>query len=182
MIKLKRNAIIFVTLGLMLLVVGFLFIYLNYSFGKENELKEKYRKINESYDVFEEKLEIITGEREIMTNNVVNNYYIDEVNDNYDKWIKIIQDYNKSIDEINKYKDLIINYCNQEYKDDKVNSKCQSMILGYETAINYFVKDIDNFNKFIEEYNSNYPDNTYVVYENLYNYVDMNDDGNYIGK
>ena len=43
MIKLKRNAIIFVTLGLMLLVVGFLFIYLNDSFSKENELKENQK-------------------------------------------------------------------------------------------------------------------------------------------
>lgn len=178
----KRNAIIFVTCGLMLLVVGFLVMYLNDSFKRENELKESYKKINENYDVFEEKLEIVTGEREIMTNDVVNNYYIDEVVNNYDNWISIIKDYNKSIDEISKYKDLIVNYCYKEYEDNNVNSKCQSMILGYETAINYFVKDIEGFNKFIDEYNSNYPDNTYIVFSSSYNYVDMNDDGNYLGK
>ena len=53
--------------------------------------------------------------------------------------------------------------------------------------MNYFVKDVEEFNEFMNEYYEDYKGNKtlypqYRLDENVYHYVDINDDGEYIGK
>ena len=50
--------------------------------------------------------------------------------------------------------------------------------------MNYFVKDVNEFNDFIDDYNSKYSASIsiYELDNNQYNYLDVNDDGKFIGK
>ena len=75
MINMKRNSILLVTIGLILIVGGGLWFYLNESFTKDNEVKEKMKTVINNYDKFQEKVGLVTGEREVITDEVVNNYF-----------------------------------------------------------------------------------------------------------
>lgn len=179
----KRNAILFLTFGLILVVIGSLWMYLSDSFTKDKEVQNNIQKIKTMYDKFEEKLSVIRGEREIINNDLANNYYEENVNDSYDTWIEKLNIYQDSIKEIEKYKFDLNNLCqNKKFSNTDVKSKCESMLIGYETSINYFVKDIDDFNKFIEIYNSNNKGKEKILFMTDYKYIDMNDDGKYLGK
>lgn len=178
----KRTAILMVTAGLILVIVG---VLLNYLTGSLNNKKNENIKneILDSYKKFEETSQIITGERNIITSELVNHYFNEEVEDNYDNWITKLNEYENTVKEIDKYKNVIDDLCiNKEYKDSKVKSACESMMIGYETSINYFVKDINNFNVFINDYNEENSENMKKEYGISYNYIDINDDGKYLGK
>ena len=179
----KRNSILLVTIGLILVVGGGLWFYLSDSFAKDNEIKNKMKTVINSYDKFQEKVNLVVGERQIINSEVVNNYLDNEVNKSYDNWFEKFRTYEESIKKVNNYKEVIVEKCVlQTYKNTDVSSKCDSMIISYETVINYFVKDVETLNKFLEVYNSNHPEDVKVLYLTDYKYVDINDDGKYLGK
>lgn len=179
----KRNSILLVTIGLILIVGGGLWFYLNESFTKDNEVKEKMKTVINNYDKFQEKVGLVTGERKVITDEVVNNYFDEEVATSYDNWFEKFRTYEESVKNVSDYKDMIMDNCILEtYNNTDVSSKCDSMVISYETVVNYFVKDVETLNKFLDVYNSNYPDDVRVLYLTNYKYVDINDDGKYLGK
>lgn len=179
----KRNCILLVTIGLILIIGGSLFGYLSRSKKESNNYQSKVNSVLSSYDKFQEKLEIATGERTVIMSYVINHYFDEEVEEKYHSWTAMLDDYTKTIDDVYTYKDIILNNCVKEsYKESDITSKCESMIIGYETMINYYVRDLNGFNQFISTYNSNYPDLVKNIYELKYNYMDINDDGKYLGK
>ena len=179
----KRNSILLVTIGLILIVGGGLWFYLNESFTKDNEVKEKMKTVINNYDKFQEKAGLVTGERKVITDEVVNNYFDEEVTKNYDNWFEKFRTYEESVKNVSDYKDMITDNCIlATYNNTDVSSKCDSMVISYETVVNYFVKDVETLNKFLDVYNSNYPDDVRVLYLTNYKYVDINDDGKYLGK
>ena len=179
----ERNSILLVTIGLILIVGGGLWFYLSDSFAKDNEIKNKMKNVINSYDKFQEKVSLVSGERQVINAEVVNNYYDEQVSKGYDNWFEKFRIYEESIKSVYDYKEKLIDNCVlQTYNNTDVSSKCDSMIISYETVINYFVKDVETLNKFLGVYNSNYPEDTKVLYLTDYKYVDINDDGKYLGK
>lgn len=179
----KRSSILLVTIGLILIVSGGLWMYLSNSFTKDKEVKTRMKTVIDNYDKFQEKVSLVTGEREVINDEVVNNYFDEEVAASYDDWFEKFRTYEESVKKVDSYKKMIVENCVLEtYKNTDVLSKCDSMIIGYETVINYFVKDVESLNKFIDIYNSNYPDDARVLYLTDYKYIDINDDGKYLGK
>lgn len=179
----KRNSILLVTIGLIFVVGGGLWFYLSDSFAKDNEIKNKMKNVINNYEKFQEKVTLVSGERQVINDEVVNNYFDEQVSNGYDNWFEKFRTYEESIKKVSSYKDVIIDSCVlQTYKNSDVSSKCDSMIISYETVINYFVKDVETLNKFLDVYNSNYPEDVKVLYLTDYKYVDINDDGKYLGK
>lgn len=179
----NRKIILLVTLGLFLIGLGSLFCYLNDTSKDKKELKNKIDIVENSYNKLEKEIEIINGEREIINEEVLNNLYDENISKDYDNWIKKLDSYKNSLKNVKNLKNRIKKYCvKNTFEDSNVISKCESMINGYETIINYYVKDINYFNEFVEEFNKNYPDNTFNVYISDYNFIDINNDGKYLGK
>ena len=181
----KRKAILVFVVGILLVGIGFIMSFVK-SFAKDvSEQQENIEIIEKEYSNFKDLLQSFNGDREIVYNDVFNNLFIENLEGNYDSWVIILQDYEKTSEKIFEYKSLLQDRCfGINYSDSNIQSKCDSMLISYETANNYFVKDINKWNSFVDSYNNQV--------EEIYmrdgfdlktrNYIDFNDDGEYLGK
>ena len=93
----------------------------------------------------------------------------------------------KEIDESSK--SLKVNCLENKFEEKEINNKVDAFIINYEQAVNYFIKDVEVFNKEIEKYNQWVEDvqvtNKYsklAEYKSSYTeYVDINSDGVFNG-
>lgn len=182
----KRRALLVAVFGFLLVGMGSISSFVN-SFAKDiSDTKESIDTIRDEYIKFKDLLQSFNGNREIIYTDVFNNLFIENLDGNYDNWIIELQDYEKTTDKIFNYKSLLEEKCaGIIYNDSDIQSKCDSMLISYETVNNYFVKDINKWNEFVDNYNSQLEDTLYKrEYFDLRgrNYIDFNDDGEYLGK
>lgn len=172
-------------LGITLILSGILFMFYE-SFALEvDETKENEKQIEEKYESMKGLLNEINDSRGNIYNLVINDLYIEKVESSYSTWYQTYQSYKMVIDKMEEYKSELNRRCfNILYQDSNIQSKCDSMMLSYETAINYYVKDVGKFNDFIANYNVGKEETEYkqVIDLGSYNYIDFNDDGRYTGK
>jgi len=150
-----------------------------------NEQKENENQIEEKYESMKGLLNEINEIRGNVYNLVINDLYIEKVESNYNSWNQTYQSYKTVIDKMEEYKSELNKRCfNISYQDSNIQSKCDSMMMSYETAMNYYVKDVGKFNEFITNYNVGKQESEYkqVIELGTYNYIDFNDDGRYTGK
>ena len=181
----KRHALLVAVFGVLLVGSGFISFFVQ-SFAKDiNDTKENMEIIEDKYNTFKDLLQSFNGDREIVFNDVFNNMFIENLESNYDGWVIKLQDYEMTANKIFAYKEFLIDNCNSIiYNDSDIQSKCDSMLISYETANNYFVKDINKWNEFVNSYNTQLEDELYK--RNLFDlnrdFIDFNDDGEYLGK
>ena len=182
----KRHALLVAVFGVLLAGIGGITLFAD-SFAKDiSDTKKNIDVIQDEYDKFKNLLQSFTGDREIIYSDVFNNLYLETVEGNYDNWYIKLQEYENTTNKIFGYKTFLQEKCvGVIYNDSNTQSKCDSMLISYETVNNYFVKDINKWNDFINEFNNQVED---VLYSkklfdlNTRNYIDFNDDGEYLGK
>ena len=172
-------------LGITLILSGVLLSFYE-SFAIDiDDAKENEKQIEEKYESMKVLLNEINDSRGNIYNLVINDLYIEKVESSYSTWYQTYQSYKTVIDKMEKYKTELNKRCfNILYQDSNIQSKCDSMMLSFETAINYYVKDVGKFNEFITNYNVGKQEAEYKQTIELgnYNYIDFNDDGRYTGK
>jgi len=181
----KRKAILVFVVGILLVGIGFIMSFVK-SFAKDvSEQQENIEIIEKEYSNFKDLLQSFNGDRELVYTDLFNNMFIENLEGSYDSWVIMLQDYEKTAYQIFEYKSFLQEKCYDVlYNDSNIQSKCDSMLISYETANNYFVKDINKWNSFVDSYNNQV--------EEIYmrdgfdlktrNYIDFNDDGEYLGK
>ena len=181
----KKNIIIITVIGTVLVFLGVLLTVIN-QINTQNEEKEtKENNLKTYYSEFNEVASKFADKKMEYTEAVVENMYYESVTDEYDTWIKELKSYNELVDSILDaalpLKELCID---QVYTKEELKNNCDTYIINYETVMNYFVKDVYEFNTFITDYNNEYNANvsTYELDSSKYNYLDINDDGKFIGK
>ena len=181
----KRHALLVAVFGVLLVGSGFITSFVQ-SFAKDvNDTKNEMKVIKEKYDNLKDLLQSFNGDREIVYNDLFNNMFIENLESNYDSWIIKLQDYEVTANKIFGYKEFLQDNCSDIiYNDSDVQSKCDSMLISYETANNYFVKDINKWNEFVNNYNNQLEDELYKrsLFDLKRDYIDFNDDGEYLGK
>ena len=182
----KKNIIIIAVIVTVLVFLGGLVFVIN-QIQTQNETKEKREKeLKENYKKFNEYASLFADKRLGYTESVVENLYYESVKSDYDKWLEELKSYNELVDNIlNNAKPLKKLCVNQKYSDEELQNNCDAYIINYETVMNYFVKDVEEFNTFITDYNSENEDDKVDIYKldtDKYNYLDVNDDGKFIGK
>lgn len=182
----KKNIIIVAVIVTVLVFLGGLVFVIN-QIQKQNEAKEKREKeLRENYKEFNEYASLFSDKRLEYTESVIENLYYESVKSDYDKWIDVLKSYNELVDNILKTAKPLEKLCvSQVYSDKELQNNCDAYIINYETVMNYFVKDVEEFNSFITDYNSENEDDqvdTYALDADKYNYLDVNDDGKFIGK
>lgn len=182
----KRKAILFLVFGVLLIGSGLILSFVE-SFANDIESsKENIKHIEKEYNNFKDLLQSFNGEREIIYTDIFNNLFIENIDSSYDGWVIELQDYEKTTEKILDYKNFLNENCfGIIYGDSSIQSKCDSMLISYETVNNYYVKDINKWNDFVNRYNSTLEDKIYS--RELFdlksrNYIDFNDDGEYLGK
>lgn len=183
--KKKTIIIIISIIGFLLVVGGVSIIVYNQIHEKNVENRKIEKKILEDYEVFREKVDMFTQTRTIYHDEVIVNLFPESVEEEYESWITTIEQYTTSINEVESSSDNLKELCvNKYYSNEDVNNKCKSFVIAYETAINYYTKDIIAFNETIDEYHkvSLESKKGIINYELKYDYTDINADGNFVGK
>lgn len=181
----KKNIIVITVIGTVLVFLGTLLLVINQLQMQRKEQVNKENQVESYYSDFNKYASKFADKRKEYIETVVENLYYESVNDEYDNWIKEIKLYNELVDNILKMAKPLEDLCiNQVYSKEELKNNCDTYIINYETVMNYFVKDMAEFNTFIIDYNDKYDKkiSTYEIDAKKYNYLDVNDDGKFIGK
>ena len=181
----KKNVIIMAIVGALLVFLGSLMFVINLIQTQNQEIETKENQLETYYKEFNELASQFADKRMEYTKAVVENMYYESVHDEYDNWIKEMKAYHGFVDQILTTAKPLENLCiEQVYTKEDLKNDCDTYVINYETVMNYFVKDVNEFNDFIDDYNSKYSASIsiYELDNNQYNYLDVNDDGKFIGK
>lgn len=148
--------------------------------NRETSLHNEFEDFSTNVTVFELKRDTFYNE----TLNVINmdNIYTDDIA------IKNkLSNYESIINEIDKKVGMLDNLCNDMYYPDTMsNSICTNYRSIYEQVVNYFVTDINLYNKKVDEYNNSVKLSGNGVYINKYNtnkdFIDYNNDLRFDGR
>lgn len=181
----KLIKIIVITLLVFILVIG-ITIVINTNNNKD--LSENINLINDNYNELKEKTDIFNENRINIYDNILNNFYYEEVNDNYDTWNQLLKEYENSATSMDNTIEVLDEKCNYNYQDSDIKNKCSNYKKTYESIINTLVNDIQIYNEQIGKYNEwvKEENNIYETKEKYIskysNYIDYNNDNVFSGK
>lgn len=184
----KRNFAFFILiLGSLLIILGIsIFVCQEITTNKKNKV-EIENTIIEKYEVFKNNVELFNEIRSKYYSEVNENLYPETVELEYENWLIILEDYTSKVDAVEKDSDYLKENCvNKFYSNKDVSNKCEAFVIAYETVINYYTKDIiafnENLNAYRRENSVNEQESEIKDYISKYNYIDINSDGDFIGK
>lgn len=180
----KKKTIIFLFLGFIFIILGIsTLVYVNIN-RKNNEKKKIEETILSNHEIFKQKTDSFNEIREKYYTDVVNDLYPELVEENYENWITILDEYTSVVDEVENSSNDLKKFCvNKYYSNKDISNKCESFVIAYETVMNYYVKDINAFNDNLEKYRNTVEEEIEGIdnYKLKYNYSDLNEDGDFTG-
>jgi len=146
---------------------------------KSNEIIEEFNKFNESVLTFAKERDNIYTLRE--------NTYLEDFAKNIDGWNKLMETHKQNLENIENNSEKLKENCVVKFADPNVNSKCTIFKSTYEAANNYYISDIKDYNKTVEEYNewaekSNKDKLNKIELTIHKDYIDYDKDKEYFGK
>ena len=181
----KKIPTIFLIVGISLVIIGISLTVFKVTNNDSKNKKEKENKILEEYEKFRNKVDNFNSSRDDYYNKVAKNLYPESVENNYENWISTLDVYTKATDEAEEGSSYLKDNCvNTYYSNNDVKNKCDAFVIAYETAINYYTKDVYAFNDNLNLYRrNNINSNINIIdYELKYDYVDIDSDGKFWGK
>lgn len=143
--------------------------------------------VSNTFEDFSTEVSLYEEQRDLLYSQVLSNLYYENM---YleDKAIKnSLSNYESMVNEIDKKRVNLDVLCNEVYyPDGNINSKCINYRSIFEQVNNYFVADIDFYNKIVDEYNTYASSlenpNKVSKYKILRKYIDFNNDGKFDGR
>lgn len=178
----KNFPIYLLSFGLLLVFAGCVTTFiLDLRKDQANVLK----RMNDVSLVFEEysaTVSIYEEERDKLYSEVLNNLYYDNMYYTNEPVKERFNKYESLVNDIDKMRVKLDNYCTDVYyPDSSVNSKCSNYKSIYEQVVNYFLTDVNFYNKSINDYNEYISTSGSVLtateYETNYKFIDYNGDG-----
>ena len=98
-----------------------------------------------------------------------------------------METHKQNLENIENNSEKLKENCVVKFADPNVNSKCTIFKSTYEAANNYYISDIKDYNKTVEEYNEwaekNNKEKLNKIKLTIYkDYIDYDEDGEYFGK
>lgn len=185
--KNKKLAIFMLIFGILFIIVGIILLVCQEVKSNKNKQKEMELTILETHDDFRKKVDSFNELRSSYYSEVVSDLYVETVKDNYKDWVLILDKYTEKVDSIEETSTYLKENCVNKYFSNKdVMNKCEAFVIAYETVINYYTKDLIEFNEVLELYRTQNKvdlEKTDIKdYVSKYNYMDVNSDGKFIGK
>jgi len=183
----KKKIIICVVLGILLVFLGITFSVISILNEEKKDTQKKQDEIREKYRGFKEAADHFTEARKEYQTVISEDLYVESVEEEYEEWMEVFKNYQEVVDKVIENSKSLDKLCvGKKYPDQTVMANCQAYMINYETVMNYFVKDVEAFNEFMETYYTDYKGDKekYPTYElqEKYHYIDINDDGKFIGK
>ena len=156
---------------------------------KEDRVKTQARMVvvNDSFNDFNESVSLFELERDKLYTETLGNLYYDSLMNDDDAIKNKLSNYENIVDVIKgKVKDMDDLCDDVYYPDSSVNSKCSNYKLIYEQVVNYFVGDVELYNKTLKTFNEQQraAGSGVVIedYKTQKKYIDYNKDKSYDGK
>ncbi len=184
----KNKAVIFtiICITIITLIIFGTYKFIT-NFKEDKEItKEKSNEIVQNFDLFNKSVQQFAKERDYFYNQRENTF-LEEFAKNTKNWNDLIKDYQKSIENIEKNSTILKENCTVKFADPNINSKCTIFKSTYEAANNYYISDIKNYNKTVDEYNkwakekgeNHLNKGNLTIYKD---YIDYDKDKEYFGK
>ena len=190
-----------VLIGIAFILSGIIFtltrVYKNnkaQSIEEENIIAAEIKNVYESFKI---KTEEFSTKRDLI-NSDISEYvsYYTGIEKNYNDMIEELKEYENLVIEVEDTAVYLKKHClNESYSDQDANNKCNAYIINYEKTVNSFISDIEFFNSKIDEYNNwIISENEELDNEDKYTkverykatkykeYIDINNDGTYLGR
>ena len=181
----KKFAIILFIIGFILLISGGVASFL-FSLKEDRALTlERMVVVNDEFEEFSTSTTAFEAYRDELYNNVLSSLFYDTLGADDANIKNVLSNYEAMVDALEKKADSLNNLCaDVYYPDSSVNSKCNNYKAIFEQVNNFFVGDINVYNKNIDSYNA------YVAgwgaplahYETKRDYLDYNYDKAFDGK
>ena len=153
------------------------------SFNKDKqEVLENGNIINDSYDKVKSEVTEYNQMR-IDIASLIDNFYYSTIANEYEANLEKFKKYDNIVNNITNEINVIDGKCNQIYQDKNINDICNNYKNDYETIVNVFVNDINNYNNKLANYNKD--EEQYLeLFKSSYisDYIDYNNDGMYLKK
>lgn len=102
---------------------------------------------------------------------------MDNYKDKHEEFVKLFDDYNKDMENIDNYITNINVRCGTIYKKSEVNKICSNYKSMYEKLVNLYISDVDNHNDFIKKYNESKNEELELIDMVHERYIDYDEDG-----
>lgn len=185
--KVRKFAYFLMTFSFILIISGSVSSFLISLRDDKNRTYKRMNDVNNSFEVFSTNVTAFENFRDELYTNVFSNTYFDTMYIDDTNIKNKLSNYENLVDELDKNTKNLNHLCDDVYyPDSAVNKKCSNYRSIYEQVINYFVSDIDSYNKNVEKYN-NYQasqgSNLIIKnYKTTKKYIDYDNDGKYSGK
>ena len=158
------------------IIYGYFFVkdFLKY----EKETKKLMEEIVESYHDFSKVVSNISDERSKIYDLKDKMMLLESSNQYIKELSKTIDDYQKLRKTIEDESLFLKENCKIKYSSKKVNNACEVFKQEYEAAYNYYITDINVYNKIVETYNKYIHENK--LKWNQLNVVDLKENKKYI--
>lgn len=183
--NIRKIAYGILTLSLILIISGG---FSSFLVGLRNDKQETLKRINvvnDEFEIFSTNTSIFENYRDDIYSNVLEGVVCNQLVES-DKNIKnSLSNYENIVDELEKSTKKLDKICTDVYyPDSSANSKCSNYKSIYEQVVNYFISDINVYNKNIKLCNSMNASNSAVLknYKTDKKYIDYNNDKKFDGK
>jgi len=146
-----------------------------------DKIKEKYKDFSPLVEKFSEsRTNFYTAKEEL--------FFLESINDNRETINTMMTDYYNLVMEVHNSSTYLQENCAREYSNHSVNNTCNLFKQGYEAVMNYYLTDVEVYNKIVTEYNNWLTENS-LTHEpltmqefSLYkSYIDYDNDESYLG-
>lgn len=181
----KKIAYALLTLSLIMIISGgFSSFLIGLRKDKENTLN-LMRVVDDEFEVFSANTSVFENSREDLYEEVLGGVVCSQLVQNNSAIDNKLSNYENLVDELNKSVVKLDKLCNDVYyPDSSTNNKCFNYKNIYEQANNYFITDINAYNKNVNACNGLVTDNNLLMkeYNTKKTYIDYNDDKKFDGK
>lgn len=179
----KNRKTIYILLSLsFLMIFGGAFSHYIDGLKKDHEaVLKRTVDVNNTYEELTTNVSLFEDEREKLYGTSLKETYFDNFYKTNQEILEKLSNFEAMVSEIEKKTKYMDSLCDTYYMDSGANTKCANYKLIYEQVNNYFVSDIDNYNKNVRSYNM-VNVNKVNVYQTSRKFIDYNSDKTMDGK
>lgn len=185
--NLRKIALGIMTLSFVMIISGGVSSFLIGLKKDHEETQKRITIVNDEFEILSTNTSIFEEQRDELYNKVLGNVYYDTMYKEDKKIKEKLSNYENLVDELEKNVSKLDKLCkNVYYPDIEANTKCSNYKSIFEQVNNYFVGDINLYNKNVKKYNkyqenkkTNLKISKYIIKRD---YIDYNGDNKFDGK
>ncbi len=178
----KNILIIWGVIVILIVLLALIIIFIKKLNEDKKEMENNEVLINSYYDNLKKEAEEYNQIRKEISL-FINDFYYETVKEDYENQIESFKKYDDEILEITDIIKELDKKCKINYTKEIIQNKCNSYKKDYETMVNVFLNDINNYNKKLDGYNKERGENLDLFKSStVLNYIDYDEDGIYLEK